>query len=205
MRYLVAAAVWAWSAFAQAAGFGGIYIIENPQVRILANLERGGERVVGIIEFGGRVRINLVGTIQGNLARGSATSRDGTGAFEAQVEGDTLSMTIAQPGDRNQRAARLSLVLQRSDLSTAEPAEAIRDWLITGLIRISESAMMLRLYLQNLRCSAGTDPSCTKEAGRPPAAAGRSTGAIVSNANMPYRVRSMAHAGSGSSASAALE
>ena len=205
MRYLVAAAVWAWSAFAQAAGFGGIYIIENPQVRILANLESGGERVVGIIEFGGRVRINLVGTIQGNLARGSATSRDGTGAFEAQVEGDTLSMTIAQPGDRNQRAARLSLVLQRSDLSTAEPAEAIRDWLITGLIRISESAMMLRLYLQNLRCSAGTDPSCTKEAGRPPAAAGRSTGAIVSNANMPYRVRSMAHAGSGSSASAALE
>ena len=161
--------------------------------------------MVGIIEFGGRVRINLVGTIQGNLARGSATSRDGTGAFEAQVEGDTLSMTIAQPGDRNQRAARLSLVLQRSDLSTAEPAEAIRDWLITGLIRISESAMMLRLYLQNLRCSAGTDPSCTKEAGRPPAAAGRSTGAIVSNANMPYRVRSMAHAGSGSSASAALE
>ena len=205
MRYLVAAAVWAWSAFAQAAGSGGIYIIENPQVRILANLERGGERVVGIIEFGGRVRINLVGTIQGNLARGSATSKDSTGAFEAQVEGDTLSLTIAQTGDRNQRAARLSLVLQRSDLSTAEPAEAIRDWLITGLIRISESAMMLRLYLQNLRCSAGTDPSCTKEAGRPPAAAGRSTGAIVSNANMPYRVRSMAHAGSGSSASAALE
>ena len=205
MQYFLLLAGFILASAAQAAGFGGIYIIENPQVRILANLERGGERVVGIIEFGGRVRINLVGTIQGNLARGSATSKDGTEAFEAQVEGDTLSMTIAQPGDRNRRAARLSLVLQRSDLSTAEPAEAIRDWLITGLIRISESAMMLRLYLQNLRCSAGTDPSCTKEAGRPPAAAGRSTGAIVSNANMPYRVRSMAHAGSGSSASAALE
>ncbi len=204
MQYFLLLAGCILASAAQAAGFGGIYIMDNPQVRILANLESGGERVVGIIEFGGRVRINLVGTIQGNLARGSATSRDGTGAFEAQVEGDTLSITIAQPGDRNQRAARLSLLLQRSDLSTTEPAEAIRDWLITGVYRISESAMTLRLFLQNIRCSAGTGTSCTTEAARLPAA-GRSTGAIVSNANMAYRVRSMAHAGSGSRALATLD
>lgn len=205
MQYFLLLAGFTLASAAQAAGFGGIYIVENPQVRILAKLESSGERLVGIVEVGGRVRINLVGAIQGNLARGSATSQDGAGAFEAQVEGDTLGITIAQPEDRNHRAARLSLVLQRSDLSTAEPAEAIRDWLITAVSRLSESAMMLRLFVQSIRCSAGTDPSCTQEAGRPPAAAGRSTGAIVSSANKAYRVRSMAHARSGSSASAALE
>jgi len=207
MQYFLLLAGFTLASAAQAAGFGGIYVIENPQVRILANLESSGERLVGIIELGGRARINLVGAIQGNHARGSATSKDRAGAFEAQVEGDTLGITIAQPEDRNQRAARLSLVLQRSDLSTAEPAEAIRDWLITGLNGISESAMMLRLFLhQHIRCSSGTDPSCAKEVGRPPAAtAGRSSGAIVSSANRGFRVRSMAHAGSGSSASAVLE
>lgn len=191
---------------AEAAGFGGIYFMENPPVRILAKLERRGERVVGIIEFGGRARINLLGVTQDNLARGSATSRDGAGAFEAQVEGDTLSITITQVKDRNQRADPLSLVMQRSDLSTAGPAEVIREWLITGLTRISALTTVLRVHLEEIRCSAGTDPSCTKPAGRPPAEEiSRPTGAMKTNASMVSGARKMAIAGSVSRTAATIK
>ena len=202
MQYFLLLAGFILASTAQAAGFGGIYIIEDPQARILANLESSGERLVGVIDFGGRVRINVVGAVQGNRARGSATSRDGAGTFEAQVEGDTLGITIEQPENRDQRAARLSLVLQRSDLSTAKPAQALRDWMITGLNRIYWAAMMLRMYVENVRCSEVADILCPKEA-EPPVVAGLSTGAIVSSAKSTYRAR-MAQAGS-VNASASLE
>lgn len=206
MRYLLLPVGFLLVCTAQAAGFGGVFFMENPQVMVLANLESRGERVVGIVEFGGRVRINLVGAMEGNLARGSATSRDGTGTFEAQVEGDTLSITISQPEGRNQRPARIPLVLQRSDLSMAEPAEAIREWLVTGVARISTSAMMLRMHLDNIRCAAGTDPFCTARAGRPQSTvAGQSTGTMMANAGIASGARGTARATSGSRTSAAIK
>lgn len=101
-------------ALSYAAGLGGTYVIDNPQGRIVAKLEEKGERLMGTIEFGGQGRVNLIGAIRSNTARGSATSKDGAGEFEAQVDGDTLSITISQKEGPNQKAARLPLVFQRA-------------------------------------------------------------------------------------------
>ena len=114
MRYLVAAAVWAWSAFAQAAGFTGTYVIDDAQARIVVRLEEQGARLTGTIEFGGRTCINLAGPIRDNTARGSATSKDGAGEFDAQVDGGTLSIIVSQQDGPNQKAVRLPLLFQRA-------------------------------------------------------------------------------------------
>lgn len=99
---------------AHAAGLGGTYVAENQQVRIVATLDEKGTRLTGTIQFGGQVRINLVGVVTGQRSRGSATSKDGAGEFEAEVSGNTLSITISQKDGPNQKAARLPLVLQRA-------------------------------------------------------------------------------------------
>jgi hypothetical protein len=114
MRHLVAAVVWGWAACAYPAAFDGSFLIDDAQSRIVAKLEEKGERLMGTIEFGGQGRINLVGTIKNNTARGSATSKDGTGEFEARIDGDTLSLTISQKEGPNQKAARLPLLFQRA-------------------------------------------------------------------------------------------
>ena len=111
---------------AHAAGLDGSFVIQGPQGRVLAKLEVRGERLVGYVEFAGRSRINLVGSIRGNSAKGSATSRDGSGEFEAQVEGDTLNITLSQKDGPNQKAARLPLVLQREGPAPAGTAPGDR-------------------------------------------------------------------------------
>lgn len=102
------------SAPVRAAGLGGTYIVETQQARVVARLEEQGARLTGTIEFGGQARINLAGVVTDNTARGSATSKDGAGEFEAQVNGDTLSITISQKDGPNQKAARLPLLFQRT-------------------------------------------------------------------------------------------
>lgn len=113
-RFLLACACCAWGSAAPAAGLGGTYVAENQQVRVIARLDEKGGRLTGTIEFGGQARINLVGVVTDNAARGSATSKDGTGEFEARVNGDTLSVIISQKDGPNQKAARLPLLFQRA-------------------------------------------------------------------------------------------
>jgi hypothetical protein len=115
---LVLVCCW-FATLATAAGLGGTYAIDGQQGRIVAKLEEKGARLTGSIDFGGQTRINLVGAITGNTARGSATSKDGAGQFEAQVDGDKLSIVISQKDGPNQKAARLPLLFQRTGTQVA--------------------------------------------------------------------------------------
>lgn len=118
-RLVLALACNCFATLAIAAGLGGTYAIDGQQGRIVANLEEKGARLTGSIDFSGQSRINLVGAITGNTARGSATSKDGAGQFEAQVDGDRLSIVISQKDGPNQKAARLPLFFQRTGTQAA--------------------------------------------------------------------------------------
>lgn len=117
---LFACACCIWGPSTLAAGLGGTYVAENQQVRVVARLYEKGARLTGTIEFGGHARINLAGVVTDNTARGSATSKDGAGEFEAAVNGDTLSVTISQKDGPNQKAARLPLLFQRAGTPDAK-------------------------------------------------------------------------------------
>jgi len=112
-RIVLLAACCALVAAVNAAGLGGTFSTQGAQGKVVARLEVRGERLVGYIDFAGRTRVNLVGAIQGSSARGSATSKEGIGEFEAEVAGDTLNLVLSQKDGPNQRAARLPLMLQR--------------------------------------------------------------------------------------------
>ena len=126
------------ASLAHAAGLGGTYIVESQQVRIVAQLEEKGTRLTGTIEFGGQARINLLGVVIENTARGTATSKDGTGEFEAEVNGDTLSIIISQKDGPNQKAARLPLLFQRAGTPNARgsggDARLVGHWSYQNLI-----------------------------------------------------------------------
>jgi hypothetical protein len=96
-----------------AAGFTGLYAGEIAGQRSYANLQASGDKMVGSLDVGARARINLSGRIRESIASGTANSKDGTGAFEAQVEGDTLVLTISQPDGPRQKAMRITSRLQR--------------------------------------------------------------------------------------------
>ncbi len=126
------------ASIAQAAGLDDRFSTQGAQGPIVANLQVRGQRLVGTIEFPGQIRINLVGAIHGNEARGSATSRDGSGEFEARLEGDTLNIVLAQKDGPAQRAARLPLILQReasaADKTGLGDARLIGHWSYQNLI-----------------------------------------------------------------------
>jgi hypothetical protein len=129
MRFLlVLAGLWL-APLAHGAGLAGTYAMEGQAGTIIAKIEAKGTVLTGTIDFGGQVTINLVGAAKGNSGRGTASSRDGTGEFEAIVEGDILNLTISQQDGPNQRAATLPLQLQRIKAGVAaKPApSAPRD------------------------------------------------------------------------------
>lgn len=98
---------------AHAAGFDGMYSGPVAGQNAVANFQASGERLVGSLDVGNQTRINLAGRIRDNKASGTANSRDGTGSFEAVVEGDTLILTLSQPDGPKQKAFRLAMQLQR--------------------------------------------------------------------------------------------
>jgi hypothetical protein len=97
----------------QAAGFAGVYAGEIAGQRSYASLQTSDDRLVGSLDVGAKARINLTGRVREGMASGSANSKDGTGAFEAQVEGDTLVLTLSQPEGPKQKAMRVTSRLQR--------------------------------------------------------------------------------------------
>jgi len=112
-RVLVFIVLCAAAAAVHAAGLGGTFVAQGAQGRTVANLEVRGERLVGVIDFPNQARVNLVGAIRGNGARGSATSKDGSGEFDALLEGDTLNITLSQKNGPNQKAMSIAFVFQR--------------------------------------------------------------------------------------------
>jgi hypothetical protein len=98
---------------AHPAGFSGVYAGDIAGQRSYANLQVSGDKLVGSLDVGAGARINLTGRVREGIAGGFANSRDGTGAFEAQVEGDTLVLTISRPDGPKQKAMRLTSRLQR--------------------------------------------------------------------------------------------
>lgn len=98
---------------ASANEFGGVYSGQVAGQKAYANLQVSGDKLVGSLDVGGQTRINLIGRIRAGQASGTANSKDGTGAFEAQVEGDTLALTLSQPDGPRQKAMRITSSLQR--------------------------------------------------------------------------------------------
>jgi hypothetical protein len=119
------------ASIAGAAPLDGRFVMQSARGPIVANLQVRGERLVGSIDLSGQARINLLGAIQGNAARGSATSTDGSGEFEAEVAGDTLNIVLSQKEARNQKAMSHALVFQREAAATAR-ANAPGDRRIVG-------------------------------------------------------------------------
>jgi hypothetical protein len=115
---------------ASAAGFDGMYAGDVAGQNAIANLQASGERIVGSLDVGTQTRINLAGRIRGSQANGTANSRDGTGSFEAQVEGDTLVLTLAQPDGPKQKAFRLTVRMQR--VVSGETGKAAGDTRVVG-------------------------------------------------------------------------
>lgn len=98
---------------AHANGFAGVYAGEIAGQKVHASLEANGDRLVGSLDVGTQTSINLVGRVRGSVASGSANSKDGTGAFDAVVEGDTLALTLSQADGPKQKAGRVAMRLQR--------------------------------------------------------------------------------------------
>ena len=100
-------------AAAHANGFAGVFAGEFAGQKAFANLQANGDMLVGSLDVGTQTRINLTGRVRDGVASGSANSKDGTGTFEALVEGDTLALTLAQPDGPKQKAGRVAMRLQR--------------------------------------------------------------------------------------------
>lgn len=118
-RALALLVLYAVASPAYADGLGGTFVAQGAQGRTVANLEVRGERLVGIIEFPNQARVNLIGAIRGSSARGSATSKDGSGEFDARLEGDTLHITLSQKNGPNQKAMSIAFVFQREGAGPA--------------------------------------------------------------------------------------
>ncbi len=104
---------------ASANDFAGVYAGEIAGHKAYANLQANGDKLIGSLDVGPQTRINFVGRIRDGIASGSANSKDGTGTFEAQLEGDTLALTLSQPEGPKQKAGRVTTRLQRLTSSGA--------------------------------------------------------------------------------------
>ncbi len=103
---------------AQAAGLAGTYVLLGSDGQLVIRFEVKGIALTGAMESGDRYVVDFAGTAQGNAARGTVTSKDGAGTFEATVDGDLLNIVLSQPAGPNQQAATLPLQLRRADGST---------------------------------------------------------------------------------------
>lgn len=102
---------------ANAAGLAGTYVLQGSEGQLVIRFELKGSALTGAMESGGSYVVDFVGTAQGNAARGTVTSKDGAGSFEATVDGDILNVVLSQPAGPNQQAATLPLQLRRAEAS----------------------------------------------------------------------------------------
>lgn len=117
MRFVILLFSLAFGATTHAAGLAGTYLLDGPGGQLTIRFEVKGNALTGAMETGGRYVVDFAGTTQGPTARGTVTSKDGMGTFEASVEGDVLNVVLSQPAGPNQRAATLPLQLHRAAAS----------------------------------------------------------------------------------------
>ena len=111
-------------ALAQIAGLPGTYVLEAGGGTSIARLEVTGSMLTGTIDVNGRSTLRLAGAAKGNLSRGTVVSSDGSGSYEAVVEGDVLTLRISQEDGPNQRAASVTFQFRRADAAVAAKPRA---------------------------------------------------------------------------------
>lgn len=110
MLLVLVFATFASTAFA--ATLTGTYRFDSPQGPITATIEVHGGRLTGSIDFFGKSAATLDGNVQSeNIASGSVSSGQGSGAFAAALHDDTLELTLFQA--KGSKPATPPLVLRR--------------------------------------------------------------------------------------------
>ncbi len=107
-----------------AAPLDGTWQLDTAQGGLVATLTIQGKALTGSIAVNGRPSvITLTGTLRTpESATGVATSDDGTGRFEARVDGDVLDLVLSQEDGPNQRAATVPLQFRRAQAAVPPPA-----------------------------------------------------------------------------------
>lgn len=122
MRLLLLCLVSLLSGSLGAAPLDGTWQLDTAEGTLTTRLVTQGKAVTGSIDVAGRSTISLTGTLRGDTsAAGLAIADDGTGRFEARVQGDALELVLSQDDGPNQRAARLPLSFRRVQAAAPAP------------------------------------------------------------------------------------
>ena len=143
------------AAFAFAADLAGTYNLAGPNGGVTVKFTVTGTTLGGVIEVGGKPFAELTGTAQGMTGRGTAVSKDGTGGFEASVEGDVLNLVLTQEAGPERRAGRLPIQLTRLgaiasptlDAATGGDTRMIANWVSQNLVTSGDASMATEEYL----------------------------------------------------------
>lgn len=109
-------------AWAQVAGLPGTYTLDASGGTFTARIDVKGTTLSGTIDLNGKPMLSLNGAVNGTYSRGTVSSKDGNGQYEAQMQGDVLQLLITQQAGPNQRAASLPMQFRRaSAAATAKP------------------------------------------------------------------------------------
>lgn len=156
MRLVLFIAGLCLSAITFAADLAGAYIFEGPNGTIGVKFDVKGAVLTGVLQVGGQPFAQFAGTAQGSTGRGTATSRDGDGGFEASVDGDVLDLVLTQEAGPNRQAGRLPLRLTRIGAVTAPPPVAtglagdirlVGNWVAQDVITSGNTSMATEEYL----------------------------------------------------------
>jgi hypothetical protein len=120
---VTACAIAAIASVTFAAAISGTYRIESPQGAITAIIEVHGNELTGSVDFMGKSSATLSGSLQNeNIASGSVTSQQGTGAFAAKIRDDMLELTLFQGGAAKSPAPPPLLLRRMTPVITNAPA-----------------------------------------------------------------------------------
>ncbi|MBX9962596.1 MAG: hypothetical protein K2Y35_06055 [Burkholderiales bacterium] len=121
--WLLVGVLYSSFAWAQVAGLPGIYTLDAPGGTFTARIDVKGTALSGSIDLNGKPMLNLSGAVNGTYSRGTVSSKDGNGQYEAQVQGDVLQLLITQQAGPKQRAASLPMQFRRASAAatTAKP------------------------------------------------------------------------------------
>ena len=159
MPVLLLLVVLSFASIASAAGLAGTYVLQGQQGPIIATLEVRGNVLTGSIDLAGQGTLKLTGSATDNRASGTVSS-NGTGTFEAAIEGDVLILLMSQADGPNQRAGPLPLLqFQRTQAGVpAKPspgtpndgggdARLVGNWVYQNLIVSGNASMASEEYL----------------------------------------------------------
>lgn len=113
--------LWPVLAWSQVAGLPGTYTLDAPGGTFTARIDAKGTALAGTIDLDGKPLLKLDGVVNGTYSRGTVASKDGSGQYEARVQGEVLQLLITQQAGPNQRAASLPMQFRRA--SAAAPAK----------------------------------------------------------------------------------